>query len=311
MRLGFGRSACEFVERFFFANPENAAIMAILERLQRSGILKKGESIMVQFIMERNLLLYLLSAACVAAVASQMILKQVYDRLIRDTRNTGEPDGKFLQQLRQRFQYCRHLNEKVGDVQALIRKNLMEYRFWGMGLHRWKRLGVELLSVSLLCAFAGSVYFVRGGGAVVNGNSYFWMGLLAAALVAASYAVADTGYRRGFLEVQLADYLENSGAVRDYSEDAAQAIAEEEPAPIVSVESRRKTKRRTVKESAATQTRAQREKNDLKENLARVKAGMQETAAAGERERNAELLRHMDPAEQERILREVLREFLS
>ena len=38
---------------------------------------------------------------------------------------------------------------------------------------------------------------------------------------------------------------------------------------------------------------------------------MQETAAAGERERNAELLRHMDPAEQERILREVLKEFLS
>lgn len=265
---------------------------------------------MVQFIMERNLLLYLLAVACVAAVASQMILKQIYDRLIRDTRNTGEPDGKFLQQLRQRFQYCRHLNEKVGDVQALIRKNLMEYRFWGMGLHRWKRIGVELLAVSMLCAFAGSVYFVQGGGAIVNGNSYFWMGLLAIALVATSYAIADTGYRRGFLEVQLADYLENSGAVRDYSEDTAQAYAAE-PAPIVSVESRRKVKRKTVKEGAPAQTRAQKEKNDLKENLARVKAGMQETAAAVERERNAEILRHMDPAEQERILREVLKEFLS
>ncbi len=265
---------------------------------------------MVQFIMERNLLLYLLAAACVAAVASQMILKQIYDRLIRDTKNTGEPDGKFLQQLRQRFQYCRHLNEKVGDVQALIRKNLMEYRFWGMGLHRWKRLGLDLLSVSVLCAFAGSVYFVQSGGAVVNGNSYFWMGLLAVSLVAVSYAVADTGYRRRFLEVQLADYLENSGAVRDYSEDTAQTYAMEESAPIVSVESRRKVKRKAAKESAVTQTRAQREKNDLKENLARVKAGMQETAAATERERNAELLRHMDPAEQERILREVLKEFL-
>ncbi len=266
---------------------------------------------MIQFIMERNLLLYLLAAACIAAVASQMILKQIYDRLIRDTRNTGEPDGKFLQQLRQRFQYCRHLNEKVGDVQAFIRKNLMEYRFWGIGLHRWKRLGLELLSVSVLCAFAGSAYFVRGGGAVVKGNSYFWMGLLAAALVGLAYAVADSGYRRRFLEVQLADYLENSGAVRDYSEDAAQTCGMDEPAPIVSVESRRKSRRKAVKESAAAQTRAQREKNDLKENLARVKAGLQETAAATERERNAELLRHMDPAEQERILREVLKEFLS
>ena len=276
---------------------------------------------MLQFIMDRNLLLYLLAAACVAGVASQMILRQIYDRLIRDTRNTGEPDGKFLQQLRQRFQYCAHLNEKVGDVQALIRKNLMEYRFWGMGLHRWKRLGVELLTVSVLCAAAGSAFLVRDGGPIVNGNSYFWMGILAMALIAASYGISDTGYRRHFLEIQLADYLENSGAIRDYSADAVQSYSDysegtaqtyelEETTPIVSVESRRKSKRKVRQESAASvQTKAQKEKNDLKENLARLKAGMQETAA--ERERNADILRHMDPAEQERILREVLREYLS
>ena len=86
---------------------------------------------MLEFIMEQNLLLYVLTAACVIGVASQLVLKQLYDRLIRDTKNTGEPEGKFQQQLRQRFQYCVHLNEKVGDVHALIRKSIMEYRFWG------------------------------------------------------------------------------------------------------------------------------------------------------------------------------------
>lgn len=269
---------------------------------------------MLQFIMEKNLLLYLLAAACVAGVASQMILRQIYDGLIKDTRNTGEPDGRFLQQLRQRFQYCRHLNDKVGDVQALIRKNLMEYRFWGIGLHRWKRLGAELLVVSVVCAAVGTVLTVRGGGTVMSGNMYFWMGILAMLLTAAAYGIADTGYRKNCLEVQLTDYLENSGAARDYGEDAARAYEAEEPAPIVSVESRRRPKRKAAKESAAAvqaQSRAQKEKSELKENLTRLKAGMQETAASSERERNAEILRHMDPGEQERILREVLKEFLS
>ena len=50
---------------------------------------------------------------------------------------------------------------------------------------------------------------------------------------------------------------------------------------------------------------------ELKESLARMKTGMQETAAERERERNADILRQMDPKEQERILREVLKEFLS
>ena len=283
---------------------------------------------MLQFIMERNLLLYVLAAACAVGAVSQMILKQIYERLIRDTKNTGEPEGKFLQQLRQRFQYCAHLNDKVGDVRALIQKNLMEYRFWGMSLHQWKRIGGVCLVVSLLCAFAGAAAHVRGGGAAVAGNTYLWLGVAAAAVMAAAYGIADTKYGRECLEIRLVDYLENSGAVRDYSEAAAGEYEEkyqennfgvqsEVRTPIVSVASvaeGRKAKRRAKAETAAAQTRAQKEKNELKENLARMKAGMQETAAERERssrEQNAEILRQMDPKEQERILREVLKEFLS
>lgn len=272
---------------------------------------------MLQFIMERNVLLYVLAAACAVGVVSQMILKQIYERLIRDTKNTGEPGGRFLQQLRQRFQYCSHLNEKVGDVSAFIRKNLMEYRFWGMSLHQWQRIAGGTLVISLLCAFAGTVAAVRGGGAIVAGNTYFWMGVAAAGLTAAAYGIADTKYRRECLEVRLTDYLENSGAVRDYSEPTEEAApvdfmsAAENVAPIVSVAEGRKAKRRAKAESAAVSTRAQKEKNELKESLARMKAGMQETAAERERERNADILRQMDPKEQERILREVLKEFLS
>lgn len=265
---------------------------------------------MLQFIMDRNLLLYLLAAACIVGVASQMILRQIYEGLIRDTKNTGEPDGKFLQQLRQRFQYCSHLNEKVGDVQALVQKGIMEYRFWGMSLHRWKRIGAECMIISLLCAYAGSVAVVRSGGAVVAGNTYFWMGALAVALTAAAYGISDTGYRKNCLEIRLTDYLENSGAVRDYSE-AAEEFEAENVTPIVAVESGRKAKKRARAETAVAQTRAQKEKNDLKENLARVKTGMQETAAARDHERNVELLRQLEPQEQERILKQVLREVLS
>lgn len=50
---------------------------------------------MLQFIMERNVLLYVLAAACAVGVISQMILKGIYDQLIRDTKNTEEPSRAF------------------------------------------------------------------------------------------------------------------------------------------------------------------------------------------------------------------------
>lgn len=263
---------------------------------------------MLQFIMDRNVLLYVLAVACVICAASQMILRQVYERMIRDTQAAGGGDGRFLQQLRQRFQYCSHLNDKVGNVQALVQKSLIEYRFWGMSLHSWNRIGVECLAVSLVCAFVGSAVIVRDGGAVIAGNMYFWLGVLAAAITAAVYGISDTGYRRESLEIRLTDYLENSGAMNDYSEADA-GFEQETVTPITTMESGRKARKRARAELAAAQTKAQKEKTDLKENLSRMKAGMQETAAG--RERNIDLLRQMDPKEQERILKEVLKEVLS
>ena len=57
----------------------------------------------------------------------------------------------------------------------------------------------------------------------------------------------------------------------------------------------------------------QQEKKDLKADLSRIRASVGEAAAGAEaeKERKAEILKNMDPAEQERIIREVLKEFLS
>ncbi len=281
---------------------------------------------MLQFIMDQNVLLYVLAAACTVGVISQMILRHIYDKLIKDTRNTGEPEGKFLQQLRQRFQYCRHLNDKVGDVQALIQKNMMEYRFWGMSLHQWMRMGFHCLTVSLACAFAGAMFMLQSKGTLTAGSLYLWMGAGAAAVTAAAYGIADIKYRKECLAVRLTDYLENSGAVRNYRETDLSALSEyEETAPvsehitaIIPAQESRKSRKRARAEAAAAKSRAQKEKQELKESLARIRAGIEETAVAErerpermEKERNAELLRQMDPKEQERILREVLKEFLS
>lgn len=283
---------------------------------------------MLQFIMDQNVLLYVLAAACTTGVISQIILRHIYEKLIKDTRNTGEPEGKFLQQLRQRFQYCRHLNDRVGDVQALIRKHMMEYRYWGMSLHQWMRTGLQCLVISLGCAFAGTMSMLQSHGTLTAGSLYLWMGAGAVAVTAAAYGIADIKYRKENLVVRLTDYLENSGAVKEYSETDLSALsdfedpvvpASEHVTAIVPAAESRKSRKRARAEAAAAKSRAQREKQELKENLARIRAGMQETAAAGrerperttEKDRNAEILRQMDPKEQERILREVLKEYLS
>ena len=117
-------------------------------------------------------------------------------------------------QLRQRFLYCTHLNEKVGDVPAPIKKSLSEYRFWGMGLHQWKRFGLAAFCLALSAAVCGCAILVQNGADLIQDNRYFWLGALVLLLLTAVAGISDTGYREMLLTVGLTDYLENSGAVR-------------------------------------------------------------------------------------------------
>ena len=54
-------------------------------------------------------------------------------------------------------------------------------------------------------------------------------------------------------------------------------------------------------------------KQELKENLGKIREGIRETAAAADtpKEQTAKILRQMDSDEQERVIREVLKELLS
>lgn len=277
---------------------------------------------MLQFIMNQNLLLYVCGVACVLGVISQFLLKHLYERLISETQNTGEPKGKFLRQLRQRFQNCIHLNEKVNDISSFTDRSMMDYQFLKMNLHQWQRAGMEALAVCLLSCGAGLWLLYRSGADISLQTGYSRAAIGSLLLIGIAYGMTDNRYRHNSLKVRIMDYLQNSGAIKDYQEvdftdrmpegmkeAAAETAASASGSPISIGRKRRHTGAET------SETRAQKEKRELKENILKSKAGIQETAAAQEsqpeKERKRNILQQMDPKEKEQILREVLMEFLT
>lgn len=276
---------------------------------------------MLQFIMDQNLLLYVCGVACAFGVISQFLLKHLYERLISETQNTGEPKGKFLRQMRQRFQNCRHLNEKVNDITSFTDRSIMDYEFLKMNLHQWQRIGKEALTICLLCCGMGLWILYRNGADISIETSYSRAAIFSILFISLAYGMTDNKYRYHSLKIRLMDYLQNSGAVKEYDEvnfpdpvsDGVQEAAAETASAAATTVSIGRKLRHSAKSNA--ETRAQKEKRELQENLHRDKTGQQEIAAAQEgvsdKEKNRNLLRQMDPKEKEQILREVLLEFLT
>lgn len=283
---------------------------------------------MVQFIAEQNVLFYAMAAVGILGAVSQVILYTFYMRLLRDMENTGTPKGKFMKQLRQKFGGYQRMNEGMSNVTVFVEKSLMEYRRLGMNLHQWRRLGAAAFLVCAVIGIGG--YYGAGVYGFAEGmrRNYLLATAASGLLMAGIYGLTDIGYKRKYLQTGLENLLCNTGVPRNYHVEDAQAFrpqAEAVREPVLAagapaVETAEKvTAVRTArglskkKKVKAAETRAQKDKRELKENLSRLKEGISETAAASgpDQERSAEILKQMDPGEQERIIREVLKEFLS
>lgn len=252
--------------------------------------IKGGFLMMLQTMAEQKVLFYTMTAVCVIGVLSQLILNRIYSKLLSDTKNTSVSHGRFMKQLKQRFANCQRLNDEVSNVSAFIKRQLLEYRYWNMNLHQWQR--VSAYAFVMCAALAGAGYFLIPQAGAVK-NLYLKGGAISCIVLLVMGSVMDFRYKNKNLQTRLEDFLENTGMGKDFEEIS---IFDEK-------------EKRSKKGSGKTK-QSSKEKQMLKEN---IKNGLKETAAESEAmsDPNAEILKQMDPQEQERIIREVLKEFLA
>ncbi len=285
---------------------------------------------MLQTVMQQNLLFYGIGILCFFGVISQVWLWGIYSRMTKDMENERAAKGKFIRQIRQRYGLLKRMGDGSVNTRAFIERSLYQYRHLGRTLHQWRRAGAVALVLSLILGLVG--YYYAGNlrmGAALRQN-YLWAMGIAAAVMGLIYGLTDVRYRRSYLETGLLDMLENSGNTAAAVKNGKQSASPEKGQPALSEESKQANGSREQNfaplETAAAAAdklpfrknkkaaiKMQQEKKDLKADLSRIRASVGEAAAGAEaeKERKAEILKNMDPAEQERIIREVLKEFLS
>ena len=274
---------------------------------------------MFQFIMETNTLFSAMAVLGILGAASQIFLGRVYTGLWKDAARGGQAQGKLMKRIRQRA------GASPNPV-LLVESSLMEYRTMGQSLHGWQRTGLFAAAGALLLGAAGwyLMRFQHLGRASVLAQQYLIFGAAAAAVVGVVHVLADIQYKKRNLETRMLDYLENicqisgrTGNAETVGAGAGSGVIE---AAAAAEHDKKKEKEETKsrfmpaardRQLKLKESKAEKDKRELKENLTRLKEGLSESAAAREKERNTEILKQMEPGEQERVIREVLKEFLS
>lgn len=268
---------------------------------------------MLATIVQTNALIYAAATVGLLGMICQMLLSRRYGVLIREVSNAGTEKKDFMKQVQFRFRTNRKRSAETINISVFVKRMLMDYKFFHLHFQQWKRLAVSLTGAGVLALGAGILYGYRAELPNAQVQNMIWTlaGIAGTGLLV--YFLSNTSYKAEYLQVKLEDYLCHSGVAVEYQE-----VEVEEAAVAQETGAEKNIKAPAIiglhrKKEPLTETKAQREKRELKTNLAKMKEGMRETAAVSqqERERNREILRQMDSREQERIIRDVLAEFLA
>lgn len=259
---------------------------------------------MIRTVIETNALLFMMAAAGLMGALCQLILSRRCGRLMREASDAQLEKKDFMKQLRYRFRTDRKRSNENVNIPVFVRRYLMDYRFWRMSLHQWKRLAAGFFVISMSAAAAGLVYCFHTQMPAVHTQQILWTAAGVAAASGLVWLWADLPYKTAYLHTELEDYLTCFAASADLQEVELDEPVKA-PVKIPSIVG--------IRRKNPSETRAQKEKRELKTNLAKFKEGARESAAGSEqeRQRNRELVRQMDSQEKERIIRDVLAEFLA
>lgn len=235
---------------------------------------------MLSFLKDGNLF-YVAAALCLIGAVGKWLASQKYRRLMKQGENLGSAKDKQLRQLKGRFENACRVNGKVPNVEAFVDRGLLEYRFLWTSLEKTdrigRRMGVVLLFLGGGCAWIG----YRAGWGSEAAMAQLFMGAGMAALLFLWDLFLDTGEKRRILGTILTDYFENSLGIRlsfrrgEETEDGEELLSE-------------------------------REENDLaylKQSLDRIATSREET--------ESNCLTHRLTAEEEKLIQEILKEYLT
>lgn len=227
----------------------------------------------------------------------KLLVRRLYKGLIKQSDHMNETKNKFLKQIRQKFENSYRLNFGVNNIAVFIEKQMNQYRFMGFTLRGINNFSGQTPGLVILMGILASlasywykldfelVVVYTCAGIVLGIGCYLWDNLIDA-----------NGCRRVLL-AQLGDYLENN-----LKNQLLRDVAEVEDLDL------------TMSEQSAKEGTGQSKKDIeyLKKSLNQIAAGMvPEPESDSDPQKEQPLLKKQLTPQEERVIKDIIKEYLS
>lgn len=165
---------------------------------------------MLLHMYELRLPIYVIGGLCILGLLSKLVLLADYRRLVKEAEHMGQSRNKLMKNMRLRFEASYQVKLGVYNVDTFVDKYVYSHKCLGISLYTWENIGGQLMILcGLLSIFAsGGAYFLNCGQDVIL--STIAVGGISVLLLLSAEVLFNIPVKRMLLRIHIKDYLENT-----------------------------------------------------------------------------------------------------
>lgn len=162
-----------------------------------------------KMLLDNNVLIYTMAALGIIGVLTSLISSFLYKRLLKASSDMGNSDHKLMKSMCLRFETCYKLKIGVHNVDSFVDKYVYRHKFCGILLYTWERICGQAITLCL----AITIIFTFLGYHYNCGKDIIiytlGLGISVSTLLTAIQVMFDINKKKTILTANIKDYLEN------------------------------------------------------------------------------------------------------
>ena len=164
---------------------------------------------MLAEILRGQMVLYAMGALCLLGVISKLIVWISYKRLVKASNHIASSNHSLTRQLKLKFENCYKLNLGVQKVPVFVDKYLQKYKAMGIRVHTLNRFFVAVILLEALLGVAGCLGGFWQGLSLQQITLYAALGFISVLFMLFVDSLCDIEDKREMVVTNLQDYLDN------------------------------------------------------------------------------------------------------
>ena len=163
---------------------------------------------MTEFLNQFGMV-YVIGGLCLFGALIRGMVSHTYSRLVRAAKDMGHSEHRMMKTLCNKFETCYQLKIGVPDVPVFVEKYLRHYTVFGLRLGVWELFGHFFMLLSMILSFCGAVCAMAWDLDSKVVYSALFAGVVGDGILLLLDCLFHVADKRNLVRVDMVDFLEN------------------------------------------------------------------------------------------------------